>query len=121
MKDLKLNNAWDLDIANANFSFVDKVDYTAQSIRQNLNFFYGEFFLDNTLGFPILQQVLVKNPNLNIIRIRIIETITKEDYVKELTNLNFQIDSENRKLIISFSAICMNDEEINDTINFNIG
>jgi len=120
-KDFKLNLLWDIDLSSGNIELVDKVDYTIQSLRQRLNFFLGEFFLDNTLGFPIYQQLLVKNPNINIIRIKLLELITSEDYIKELTELIIQVDSTSRILIVSFKAICMSDEEIEQTFNLSIG
>ena len=43
---------------------IDGADETLQSIRKNLKSLQGEWFLDQNLGTPYTQSILIKNPTV---------------------------------------------------------
>jgi hypothetical protein len=58
--------AQDLDLSRP--GFIDGREYAAQKIRQRLAFILGEWFIDQELGIPWFEGILVKDPNLEWIR-----------------------------------------------------
>jgi hypothetical protein len=58
--------AGDLDLSRP--GFIDGREYAAQKIRQRLAFLLGEWFVDQSLGMPWFEGILVKDPNLEWIR-----------------------------------------------------
>lgn len=53
----------DLAVVNGDFVLVSGIDATVQYLTQSLKLFLGEWFLDETKGFPWFDQVFIKNPN----------------------------------------------------------
>ena len=60
--------AGDLDVSTGDFVTLTGPEYAAQKIRQRFQFLLGEWFLDTTLGVPWFEDVLIKNPNLELIK-----------------------------------------------------
>jgi hypothetical protein len=77
-----------------------------QSVLQRLRTFYGEWFLDNTVGLPYFQQILVKNPEQSKIDALFVNTILGTPGVVQLNKYSFVPDFTNRTLRVSFSARC---------------
>src|ERR1700682_74296 len=71
----------DLDISSGNFKLVTDVPTcAAQELNSKFKFFLGECFADKRLGVPYFQFVLVKNPNLGIVRqvfMAVIKSVTE--------------------------------------------
>ena len=65
--DLALGTDGDLIITAGDLALVDGVDAVAQLVRQNLQFWAGEWFLDTTLGIDFLGYIFVKTPNPTLI------------------------------------------------------
>jgi hypothetical protein len=76
-----------------------------QDILQNLNFFLGEWFLDNTIGVPWFQQILVKAPDTGAIDALIQNAILGTPGVKLLTSYSRETVPLTRGLIITFAAV----------------
>jgi hypothetical protein len=76
-----------------------------QDIVQNLSFFLGEWFLDNTKGIPYFQQILIKNPDQSKIDGFMINTILGTPGVLQLLSYSFQANYAQRILNVTFSAM----------------
>ena len=76
-----------------------------QNILQRIRMFKGEWFLDTNSGFPWLQQVLVKNPNLGDIDALLQNMIMGTPGVTSLTSFSTKLDKATRVLYLSFEAI----------------
>ena len=103
MFDLKLNKGThDLLLENNDISYTSKdIDWVIQKIKIELQFFFGEWFLDNSLGFQWLEKVLIKNPNLNEVDDMIKLVILK--YADSMES--YETTLSNRKLTVSASCI----------------
>jgi hypothetical protein len=60
--------AGDLDTSTGAFVTLTGPEYAAQKIRQRFKLILGEWFLDTTKGVPWFEEVLIKNPNLELIK-----------------------------------------------------
>jgi hypothetical protein len=94
----------DVLIANGDLVLVDKGPAILQHILQRLSTFLGEWFLDNTIGIPYFQQVLVKTPNQATIDAIFINAILNVPGVTQLTKYGFKAEFTSRTLRLSFTA-----------------
>lgn len=96
--DLKLDNTGDLDITNNRLSFATGIDYIAQAWRIRCLTILGEWFLDQRIGIPYFQHILVKNPNWNLIRAIFRRTTYSTPGIKEIVALKLNLNSSTRIL-----------------------
>lgn len=97
-------NFGDLDIQNNSLYLVDGEVAIQQHLMQRLRIFLGEWFMDNTIGLPFFQQILVKNPNQAIIDAYIINQILATPGIIQLNSYQTTPDFINRTLNVSFTA-----------------
>lgn len=95
----------DVEIVNGDLVLVTGVDEIQQNVLQNLKTFLGEWFLDNTIGVPYFQQILIKNPDQSKIDAIIQNTIADTPGIIQLLTYSSTIDTKNRSLSISFKAL----------------
>ena len=76
-----------------------------QDILQNLNFFLGEWFMNNTYGVPWFQQILVKNPDQAKVEGLLMNTILGTPGVQQLLSYSFKVIRATRLLQCSFSVM----------------
>lgn len=76
-----------------------------QDILQRLQFFFAEWFLDNTQGLPWFTQILVKNPDQPTIDAIFQNVILGTPGVIQLSSYNFSPNNAQRILSISFIAV----------------
>jgi len=104
MSQLKQTDDGDLAIENNSFSLVTESEEIRQRIKQNLQTFLGEWFLDTTLGVPYFQVVFDKNspPSLieDVFKAAILET---EGVVELVEFTDLDLDSATRELTVDFS------------------
>lgn len=75
-------------------------DCVAQRLRIRLRFWLGEWFLDQRLGIPYVRSVLVKNPDLVLIRSIFRRVILSTPGVARLDSLVLTHDRAGRRLVI---------------------
>ena len=97
-------NVWDLSIKNGTFETVRGIQLVKQKIRHRLQFHLGEWFLDRSLGFPWIDRVLVKNPNINAVRSAIATVIQNTTGVQSVDLTDFSFDRAARQLSVQYSA-----------------
>lgn len=104
MPALKLDENNDLAIENNNLVLIDGSDLVKQLIIQRLKTFLGEWFLDKSVGIPYFQDILIKNPNANVVTTLIKNEILKAEGVIELDSFSTDFNDGARQLSISFSV-----------------
>ena len=82
-----------------------QLDAVQQHILQRLRIFLGEWFLDNTIGLPYFQQILVKNPNQAVIDGLLQNQIATTPGVVQLSSFSANVNFTTRVLSVSFSAL----------------
>jgi hypothetical protein len=92
----------DLYYANYDLATVEGIDYVRQKLKIRLQFFYGEWFLDNTEGVKLFDNVFVKNPNLRLVASLFKTVILETRGVLSLIEYTQVFDKALRKLTITF-------------------
>lgn len=82
----------------------DQTVAIAQDIVQRLKTFFGEWFLDNSIGVPYFQQILVKNPDFGKIDALLQDTILATPGVIQLNSFQSTLSATLRQLQVTFSA-----------------
>ena len=97
------NNDTFLD-ASGNVAIVDDAESLRQRLLERLQFFLGEWFLDETLGVPYFQQILQSNVDINIVSNIITNEILKESEVirVEAPVINTTTAKKSQHPVISF-------------------
>jgi hypothetical protein len=95
----------DLLITNGDLSLVTGSDAIAQALQQTLQFWLGEWFLDTTRGVPFKQDILIKNPNLDLVQADIVNAAANVSGVTQILDIQFDYSNVNRTFSISVSAL----------------
>lgn len=120
MSDIRLDFSHDLDLFRSELSLVQGEEAIQQQLRIRLQFFLGEWFLDTQVGVPFYRDILIKNPNLALIRDVFRRAIITTPGIASVEELNVEItDKALRVLSVSFRAT-MDTGETLDFEPFNI-
>lgn len=122
MADLALDTVdFDVLIENDQMEIVDGDDAIVQHLRVRLQFFFSEWFLDTRLGVPYLERILIKNPDLVVVRNIIREVVLETPGIDNLSRFDLDVDASIRKLTVSFTAVKDDGETLDFTGEFIIG
>lgn len=91
------------------------LEEVSQRLNTKLQFFLGEWFLDTTLGFPYYRDVLIKNPDLAVIKAELQQLITDDEGVESLVSLDLALDGATRVLQVTAQAVLVSDEVLGIT------
>lgn len=103
-RDIALDDDGDLSVSGGDLQLVSGADAIVQAVRIRLQFFRGEWFLDVDAGVPYFQDVLVKNPDPNVLQAVFRAAILETPGISELTALSIDFDRTNRRLSVSYRA-----------------
>lgn len=99
--DLKLHN--DIEITNGDLVLVSGANATAQRIRHRLLTFRGEWFLDLQFGPTYREDVMIKNPRLDVVT-----AVIKSEILKSTDGGTFEefeaVLNGRRELDISYTV-----------------
>lgn len=102
--DIKLDLTGDLDVTNGEVTLTDGTEAIAQDMTIRLKTFLGEWFLDQRIGLPYFQSILIKNPNLPVIQTIFRQAILETTGIVDISDFEFNFDTSVRQLSISFEA-----------------
>lgn len=97
-------NSHDLDTSGYKLHLSSGLDATAQRIKIRLKLFLGEWFLDTAAGVPYYEDILIKNPDLNLVKAALQQQILTTPEVVELISFDLQLDNQTRTLSVTFAA-----------------
>ena len=121
--DLQLDSDFDLDLVEGDLALIEGLDAIRQHVRQRLQLFLGEWFLDITVGVPYFQNVYVKNPNFIVVEALFRDRVLSTPGIDEVNSFDFDYDNNTRQLSVSFAATTINGDlnfsEIFDGANSN--
>lgn len=76
-----------------------------QRLRMRLRRLLGEWFLDTNLGTPYRRDILVKNPDMQVIRSALQKEILADPAVESVTEFSLEHDRVTRHLDVTFTAV----------------
>lgn len=94
----------DNDLALTSDAQTGGTDPVQQDILQAMRTFLNEWYLDNSLGMPWFQQILVKSPNQANVDALFRNLILSRLGVVQLLQYNFTPEFLTRRLLESFTA-----------------
>lgn len=101
----------DLDIRQHRLRLTsDLGTYVAQRIAQRCKLFLAEWYLNVRKGLPFFRDILVKDPDLDLVQSIFAEVILTTSGVAQLTMYTQTLDVATRALSITFSCTLTNGE-----------
>ena len=124
MKDLWIDENNDFNMNGFDLQFTpDDVNYVIQRLQIKLRTFYGEYFLDTSMGLPYLPStapngvsVFMKNPNMNSVSALFKAQITSEPLIDKITSFLMNYDNQARQLEVNFIAKLKSGAIVNTSI-----
>lgn len=104
MTDLKLDDTGDLAIEDAGFVIVTDDDALVQHLLIRFRFFKSEWIGDLRVGITYLEDFLIKNPDLAVVRGIFREVILTTPGIDTLDAFELTFDTAIRKLSVVFTA-----------------
>lgn len=116
MIDLKLSaDHWDL-VVDIDLSLVVDQPEVVQHIRQRLQTFLAEWFLDLSVGVPWFQQILGKVQYLSTVTTILKAVVVESPGVKEVTSFTVGEADAERTVRVDFTCILYSGESLNETV-----
>ena len=103
MKDILLNENWDMDIS-AQTGDISLVESPMQEIQVRLLWFAKEWIFNESLGFPYFEYVFIKNPDLAYIKSLMKAEILSVEHVLSVPDLTIDVDRRTRKATVWFTV-----------------
>lgn len=101
MKDILLKDG-DLYLdENGDIVFTDSI---SQSINIRLRWFYSEWLFAPDKGMKYFEDIMVKNPDFNRIKMLVSEQIGKVNGVKSVKSVDIKYDKQTRNLQVKYIA-----------------
>lgn len=102
-RNLKLGTiSGDLELSAGNLQIISGSDSIAQDLKVRMQFFQGECFLDLTAGIPYFQDVLIKNPDANVLQSVFRRALLDTPGVSEVLALDLTLDRTGRRLSVAW-------------------
>jgi hypothetical protein len=95
----------DLALTNGRLSLVTGTTEKGQKLFNRLRLFEGEWFLDTRVGVPWFEIVLVKSPDLEVVKRLLRRVILDTPGIVDVTELNVSFDRGERVLTYEFTAL----------------
>jgi len=104
MSDIRLSTQGDIELVNGDLSLTQGADAIVQHLKQRLKTFLGEWFLDNRVGIPYFQQILIKNPDPLVLDTIFKSVVLNTPGVQELIEFDIDLEVATRIMTLTFRA-----------------
>ena len=106
----------DGDIVISETGDIAPTDGIRQAVIIRLRWFFNEWRFAPTFGMPYFEEILIKNTDVERIKVIIRDECLSADGVKDITNITVKFDTHSRKAVFSFNIVTSEeiyDEEVN--------
>jgi len=104
-KDIWIDDDSSLVIASGDAQLTSTIgDFARQKVQIVLRWFRNEWFADTSLGIDYFNDILIKNPDTNIIEDTLKNEILNIEEVDELTKFDLTLNTATRNLTVEFTA-----------------
>lgn len=110
-RDLKLDEDGDLDVSSGTPHLTTGAEAAQQEVRIRLGFFLGEWFLDEAVGIPYRQQILIKNPSFPAVRELFRLAILDAPDIASVRSVNI-VYARDRTARIHYRAVLLDGSEV---------
>ena len=109
------NESGDIYLLNGQRARVYGVDQTRQLIANRLKHFYGDWFLKKSSGVTYFQDIFTRPINLPRAELILIQVINETAGVSDITSFAINFDSSSRLMLVDFSVVTVQGEEITES------
>ena len=102
--DIAVNELGYISFENGDMKVVEDYNQVIQHIKQRLQTFKGEWFLNSDEGVPYMDYVFIDNPDLNTISTVIKRAIVTTPGVESISEFAMTFDKPSRSLYATFRA-----------------
>ena len=95
----------DFALYEGNLVLVRDARAIAQRVENRFRFFLGEWFLDLREGVPYFQEILIKCPDVKVVRQIFLGVITTTPGMADVLDFDMQYDPTSRTLYYQWSGI----------------
>lgn len=95
----------DLLITNNSLTLTVGAEAIRQHLQCRLRLFFGEWFLDTSLGVPWFEEILTKQQTFSVVREILKNVILGTPGVISITKFNFDYEPTGREATLEFSAL----------------
>ena len=113
--DIENGGTGDLVVVDGLLVRVETADAVRQNLRQRLITFFGEWFLDKTLGVPYFEHVFKKQINASVLDAIFKNVIINTPGVTELLEFDIDVETSTRLMTLIFK-VKASDETIDFTL-----
>lgn len=121
MLDIQLNpETWDLAIPVDDLVIIESSDETIQHIRQRLQHFQEEWFLDLEAGVPWLQEILGKVQHITTVEVILKDVIQNSPGVDTLDAFSLDESAGERTIAVTFAVTLTDGNSLNTSLEFTV-
>lgn len=114
--DLALDANGDLLLSSGDLQLVTGAASIVSDVRARLQFFRGEWFLDESKGLPYFQFILTKAPSLPTVQALLRAELMDTPGITDVLELKLIRDPSTRRLSASFRATADTGQLVTDTV-----
>jgi hypothetical protein len=94
-----------------------RLEYVAQKVRHTISVFFGEWFLDRTIGIPYIPgEDIEKNMHRRMIETALQARISEVEGVEKFISYSSNYDNANRILTVDFTIQIDSGETYSDSV-----
>ena len=102
MASIRLDDNNNIVLENNNAVIIDGREAIEQHLTIRFKFFFGEWFLDTSLGVPYYEDVLIKRPSFIVVNEVLKNVILETPGVTSIESFNFDYDNFTREAALDF-------------------
>lgn len=95
----------DFALFEGNLVLVRDARAIAQKVENRFRFFLGEWFLDLREGIPYFQDVLIKGPDVAVIRQLFLKVVTSTPGMADVVSFTMEYEPSSRTLFYAWEGI----------------
>ena len=112
---IKLDNDGSIDLTGNQINIISGVDAILQNIKFILKTRKGEIFINTNIGLEH-SNLFVKSPDLELLRLDVIEAISQEVNVDTVDTVDITFNRQTRQVEINFQATLVDSEVIESEV-----
>jgi hypothetical protein len=103
---------WDIDLKDGRVFTLKGPEYVRQKLAQRFKFWLGEWFLDRRQGVPYRRDILIRQPDLEVIRALLIGVVRSVPQVATIPKFEVLYTPSTRRLACDFVVTLITGEEV---------
>lgn len=104
VRDIALDINGDWLVQNGDLQLIGDGPAIVQAVKIALQFFQGEWYLDESVGMPWWQSILIKNPDVGLVTAAFRKQILSVAGVQSIESLVLAWDIQSRVLTVTFEV-----------------